>query len=122
MLPLRVRTKDDASGVADVSARCRCSGRGDVEFPPLIRAPRRAFAAPAGGVFCVRVCVGLNGEGAREGNALCTPRADGGGETMVGGLRVVMFALLLTFALGRIGGGDRDVAGGLNGDAGRGLS
>ncbi len=109
--------------MADVSARCRCSGRGDVELAPLIRAPRRAFAAdPAGGVFCVRVCVGLKGEGAREGNALCTLRADGGGETMVGGLRVVMFALLLTLALGRTGGGDRDVAGGLNGDAGRGLS
>ena len=121
VLPLRDRTNDGGSAGAAVSARCRYSGSGDVEFAPFVLAVKRALtAAPAGEAFGVRVCVGLKGEGARVGIPLL--RLLGGGETTLGALRAFMLALLLTLAFGRTSGGDRDVAGGLKGDAGRLLS
>lgn len=100
-------------------ARCRDSGSGEVELLPLVRAVRRAFTAEPVAVdaLATRDCGGLNGDGARAGTAL--PRADGGVDTTDPGLRDWIVALLLTLALGLMGGGERDVAGCLKGDAGR---
>lgn len=122
-LPRRCRTNDAAcDGVPAVSARCRDSGNGDVELFPFVRAVSLALTAEPAveELVPVRDCGGLKGEGARAGTEV--PRADGGVDTGGAGLPVRIVALLLTLAFGLTNGGDKDWAGCLKGEVGRGRS
>ena len=124
VLPLRGRVNEDGAGVAAVKGRCRDSGNGDVELFPFVRAVRRDLTgcAGAGGGLGLRPFGGLNGDGERLGAGLVLLRTEGAVDTTLAGLRVWIAALLLILAFGRINGGERDVVGDLNGDAGRGRS
>ena len=105
-----------------MKARCRDSGSGDVELFPFVRGVKRALtdALAAEGPLGVRELGGLNGDGARWGTGLF--RTEEAADTTLAALRGWIVALLLTFAFGLMSGGERDVDGDLNGEAGRGRS
>ena len=120
VLTRRSRGKEAVVGVPVVSARSRASGNGDVELLPLGRGVSFALTAdpPTGDAFAIRELGGLKGEGARVGVALLL--RDGEADTTLLGLRAWIVALLLTLAFGLTRGGDKEVAGCLKGDGGRG--
>ena len=107
-------------GVAAVYARSRGPVDGDAGCDPLGRAVSLALTAgPADAdPLATRELGGLKGDGARVGAAVLT---DGETETApFATLRGCIVALLLTLAFGLTRGGDREVAGCLKGDVGRG--
>ena len=119
-LTLRSRGKELEVGVAAVYARSRGPVDGDAGFDPLGRAVSLALTAgPADAdPLATRELGGLKGDGARVGAAVLT---DGETETApFATLRGCIVALLLTLAFGLTRGGDREVAGCLKGDVGRG--